>query len=65
MSFENKLLQMKGMLKKQPAKKQQPKAAERPLHEDKWNRIGLELVENKFGFVFPLKIFSVSTIIKP
>lgn len=56
MSFENKLLQMKGMLKKQPAKKQQPKAAERPLHEDKWNRIGLELVENKFGFVFRKKI---------
>ena len=56
MSFENKLLQMKGMLKKQPAKKQQSKAAERPLHEDKWNKIGLELVENKFGFVFRKKI---------
>ncbi|MDN3438843.1 ribonuclease H-like domain-containing protein [Planococcus sp. APC 3900] len=56
MSFENKLLQMKGMLKKQPAKKQQPKAVERPLHEDKWNKIGLELVENKFGFVYRKKI---------
>lgn len=56
MSFENKLLQMKGMLKKQPAKKQQPKAAERPLHEDKWNQIGLELVKNKFGYVFRKKI---------
>lgn len=56
MSFENKLLQMKGMLKKQPAKKQQPKAAERPLHEDKWNQIGLEIVENKYGFVFRKKI---------
>ncbi|MBD8014076.1 MULTISPECIES: ribonuclease H-like domain-containing protein [Planococcus] len=56
MSFENKLLQMKGMLKKQPPKKQQPKAAERPLHEGKWNNIGLELVENKFGFVYRKKI---------
>ncbi len=56
MSFENKLLQMKGMLKKQPAKKQRPKAAERPLHEDKWNQIGLEIVENKYGFVFRKKI---------
>ncbi len=56
MSFENKLLQMKGMLKNKPTQKQQPKAAERPLHEDKWNKIGLELVENKFGFVFRKKI---------
>ncbi|AQU79604.1 MULTISPECIES: ribonuclease H-like domain-containing protein [Planococcus] len=56
MSFENKLLQMKGMLKKKPVKKQTDKAAERPLNEDKWNGIGLELVENKFGFVFRKKI---------
>ncbi|WKA53328.1 ribonuclease H-like domain-containing protein [Planococcus shixiaomingii] len=56
MSFESKLLQMKGLLKKEPAKKQKAKAAERPLHEPKWNRIGLELKENKFGFVFEKKI---------
>ena len=56
MSFENKLLQMKGMLKKQPAKKQKAAVIERPLHEAKWNSIGLELKENKFGFVFEKRI---------
>lgn len=56
MSFESKLLQMKGMLKKQPAKKQQPKAAERPQFEKEWGKIGLELKENKFGFVYEKKI---------
>lgn len=56
MSFESKLLQMKGLLKKEPGKKQKPKAAERPPHESKWNGIGLELKENKFGFVFEKKI---------
>ncbi len=56
MSFESKLLQMKGMLKNKPTKKQKPKTAERPLHEEKWKGIGLELIENKFGFVFQKKI---------
>lgn len=56
MSFESKLLQMKGMLKNKPTKKQKPKTAERPLHEEKWKEIGLELIENKFGFVFQKKI---------
>ncbi|MCJ1907407.1 ribonuclease H-like domain-containing protein [Planococcus ruber] len=56
MSFESKLLQMKGMLKKQPVKKKQPKANERPVHEEKWKSIGLELKENKFGFVYEKKI---------
>jgi uncharacterized protein YprB with RNaseH-like and TPR domain len=57
MSFENKLLQMKGMLKKQPAKKRQPMPVQRPLHEEAWRAIGLELKENRFGFVFEKKIF--------
>ncbi|TWT01027.1 ribonuclease H-like domain-containing protein [Planomicrobium sp. CPCC 101079] len=56
MSFESKLLQMKGLLKKEPAKKQKAKTAERPVHKDKWTGIGLELKENKFGFVFQKKI---------
>ncbi|PSL41941.1 hypothetical protein B0H99_101188 [Planomicrobium soli] len=56
MSFESKLLQMKGLLKKEPAKKQKTKAAERPAHENKWNGIGLTLKENKFGYVFEKKI---------
>ena len=56
MSFENKLLQMKGLLKKEPAKKQKVKPVERPVHESEWNKIGLELKENKFGFVFEKKI---------
>ncbi|RNF40469.1 ribonuclease H-like domain-containing protein [Planococcus salinus] len=56
MSFESKLLQMKGLIKKDPVKKKQPRAAEKPAHEDKWNEIGLELKENKFGYVFQKKI---------
>ncbi|MGO1060021.1 ribonuclease H-like domain-containing protein [Planococcus sp. FY231025] len=56
MSFENKLLQMKGMLKKQPAKKRPPAAIQRPQHADAWREIGLELKENHFGFVFEKKI---------
>lgn len=56
MSFENKLLRMKGLIKKEPVEKKQPKAAERPAHVEQWNRIGLELKENQFGFVFCKKI---------
>lgn len=56
MSFENKLLQMKGMLKKDAGAKSRPKIAkqkkERPKHESRWQEIGLELVENDLGFVF-------------
>lgn len=60
MSFENKLLQMKGMLKKDTGAISKQKAVkqkkERPLHEERWRDIGLELVENEFGFVFKKKI---------
>ncbi len=57
MSFENKLMQMKGMLKKQPVKKQQkPKIIERPAHAEAWAGIGLELVENRFGYVYMKRI---------
>ena len=57
MSFENKLLQMKGMLKKQPAKKQaKPRIIERPAFEHAWAEIGLELIENRFGFVYVKRI---------
>ncbi|ANU28131.1 ribonuclease H-like domain-containing protein [Planococcus versutus] len=56
MSFESKLLQMKGMLKNKSTIKQTPKTADRPLHEERWKEIGLELIENKFGFVFQKKI---------
>ncbi|WP_203332807.1 ribonuclease H-like domain-containing protein [Planococcus beigongshangi] len=56
MSFENKLLQMKGMLKKDAGAKSRPKTPkqnrERPAHESRWQEIGLELVENDLGFVF-------------
>ncbi len=61
MSFENKLLQMKGMLKKDAGAKTKQKAIkqekQRPLHEGRWKDIGLELVENEFGFVFKKTIF--------
>lgn len=41
------------MLKKQPVKKsQKPKTIERPAHAEAWASIGLELVENRFGFVY-------------
>lgn len=56
MSFENKLLQMKGLLKKEPVKKQKAKPKERPGHEEEWKKIGLEMEENKFGYVFKKKI---------
>jgi len=56
MSFENKLLQMKGMLKKdagtKPKAKIRKQEKQRPLYEERWSEIGLELVENEFGFVF-------------
>ncbi|WP_416144746.1 hypothetical protein [Planococcus koreensis] len=57
MSFENKLMQMKGMLKKQPTKKQaKPRTIERPAFEEAWAGIGLELIENRFGFVYVKRI---------
>ncbi|HSI67014.1 MAG TPA: ribonuclease H-like domain-containing protein [Planococcus sp. (in: firmicutes)] len=53
MSFENKLLQMKGLLKKSaPVKKQPQKPADRPQNVERWKEIGLNLQENKFGYVF-------------
>lgn len=56
MSFENKLLQMKGMLKKDAGAKSRQKTQkqkkERPKHESRWQEIGLGLVENDLGFVF-------------
>lgn len=55
MSFENKLMQMKGMLKKSTPKKSQP-APKRPPQEQQWKEIGLTLKENKFGFVFEKKL---------
>ncbi|WP_422123386.1 ribonuclease H-like domain-containing protein [Planococcus sp. X10-3] len=66
MSFENKLLQMKGMLKKDAGAKSRPKVSkqgkQRPLHEKRWQEIGLELVENEFGFVFKKTIvYSLET----
>lgn len=60
MSFENKLLQMKGLLKKDAGAKSkqrsQKQGKQRPLHEARWKEIGLQLVENEFGFVFQKKI---------
>ncbi|RAZ70210.1 ribonuclease H-like domain-containing protein [Planococcus maitriensis] len=56
MSFENKLMQMKGMLNKKPAARKAPSAPARPPHEKQWKEIGLTLKENKFGFVYEKKI---------
>lgn len=56
MSFENKLMQMKGMLNKKPAARKAQTTPVRPPHETQWKEIGLTLKENKFGFVFEKKI---------
>lgn len=56
MSFENKLMQMKGMLNKKPAARKAQTAPVRPPHEQQWKEIGLTLKENKFGFVYEKKI---------
>ena len=58
MSFEKKLMQMKGMLKNnnKPASQKPRTAPTRPPQEQQWNEIGLTLKENKFGFVFEKKI---------
>ncbi|WP_033543131.1 ribonuclease H-like domain-containing protein [Planococcus sp. CAU13] len=61
MSFENKLLQMKGMLKKDAGAKSKPKAhkqeKQRPPHESRWHEIGLQLIENEFGYAFKKTVF--------
>lgn len=58
MSFEKKLMQMKGMLKNnnKPASQKPRTAPTRPPQEQQWKEIGLTLKENKFGFVFEKKI---------
>ena len=56
MSFENKLMQMKGLLNKKPVAPNKQTAPVRPPHETQWKDIGLSLKENKFGFVFEKKI---------
>lgn len=52
MSFENKLRQMKGLLKAKPQAKKQAVQRNRPVHEELWRSIGLEVIENDFGFVY-------------
>lgn len=56
MSYENKLLQMKSLLKKAPVvkeeKKQARKKPEKPEYTEKWIRAALESIENDYGIVF-------------
>ncbi|AQQ53594.1 ribonuclease H-like domain-containing protein [Planococcus lenghuensis] len=52
MSFENKLRQMKGLLNAKPPVKKQPAERHRPVHEALWRTIGLEVIENDFGYVY-------------
>ncbi|MFC4411324.1 ribonuclease H-like domain-containing protein [Chungangia koreensis] len=59
MSYENKLLQMKSLLKKAPIvkeeKKQLRKKPVKPEYTDRWIRAGLESLENDYGLVFRKK----------
>jgi len=59
MSYENKLLQMKSLLKKgTAAKKEQAKVIKKPSKPDytaTWERAGLEVLENEFGMLFRKK----------
>lgn len=56
MSYENKLLQMKSLLKKAPIVKEEKeqlfKKPPEPSYIEKWKRAGLEVVENDYGIVF-------------
>ncbi|MGX9133868.1 ribonuclease H-like domain-containing protein [Rummeliibacillus sp. JY-2-4R] len=59
MSYENKILQMKKMLKKAPkAEKEQKKAFKKPevpAYTKRWEEAGLKAIYNDFGTVFLLE----------
>lgn len=56
MSYENKLLQMKNLLKKAPVVKEEKekvrKKPPKPDYTDRWIRAGLESMENDHGLLF-------------
>ncbi|WP_088007611.1 ribonuclease H-like domain-containing protein [Indiicoccus explosivorum] len=53
MSFESKLMQMKGLLnKKNEPLKKEGTGKPVPVNKEKWLAVGLELIENDFGFVY-------------
>ncbi len=59
MSYENKILQMKKMLKKAPkAENEQKKAFKKPevpAYAKRWENAGLKMINNDFGTVFLLE----------
>ncbi len=59
MSYENKILQMKKMLgKKTAAKQEKPKfiKPDPPSYTRAWQQQGLELIENEFGVLFKREV---------
>lgn len=59
MSYENKLMQMKKMLKKAPAEKPRETAFKKPappFYAPAWEASGLERIDNQFGTVFRRRV---------
>lgn len=55
MSYENRLMQMKKMLKKAPVQKVKESNFHKPpvpVYADRWQSAGLERIDNEFGTVF-------------
>ncbi len=61
MSYEKKLLEMKGLLKKNTPEKQQPKKEvldiALPFYTEQWEKAGLKLIKNEKGFFFLKETF--------
>lgn len=64
MSYEKKLLQMKQMMKKAPAKEVQKPRAQKPAppaYRARWEEAGLTRIDNEFGTVFRYEVTYPST----
>lgn len=60
MSYEKKLMQMKGLIKKNPVKDEPKKevvAVTLPFYTEKWKAAGLNLIQNEKGFLFVKETF--------
>lgn len=60
MSYEKKLLQMKGLIKKNTPDEQPHKimsSATFPFYTDEWEKAGLKFIQNKVGYLFVKESF--------
>ncbi|WP_313890949.1 ribonuclease H-like domain-containing protein [Psychrobacillus sp.] len=60
MSYEKKLMQMKGLVKKEVAKEQPTKEIKEdklPFYTESWEAAGLKLIKNEHGFLFVKETF--------